>query len=157
MNAQDERFRPLGTHLLHVDCDTLLFIARGSVTIDDMREILDLCTDIKKKYGRLFVLYDARNGTGIDPDARKLAAHRTPTQVQADLEVAFGISFALRVILSMLVRAQKVLQNRTVNLHVFASENEGRAFFEATREKIRQGLDARNHLEASLQQRTPVE
>ena len=158
MNEQDERFRPLGTHLIHVDGDTLFLVARGSVTMQDMQNLLNLTGNIKREHGCLFVLYDARRSTGIDADARKLIANHAAKVEQADLEVAFGISFALRVILTMVVRAQKVLQSRTVNLHLFEKESEGRAFFEVTREKIRQKLGAnRNHFAASLQQRTPVE
>lgn len=157
MSEQDTRFRPLGTHLIHVDGDTVLLAARGSVTLEDMRDILDLTARVKRQHGCLFMVYDARRGTGIDPDARQLAATRATTNDEADLEVAFGISFTLRVLLKMVVHAQKVLRNRAVNLHLFDAEAEALAFLEIERGRIRRERNAKNHFAASLQQRTPVE
>jgi hypothetical protein len=157
MSGQDKRFQPLGTHLIHVDGDTVFLIARGSVTIDDMQYLLDLTASVKRQHGCLFMVYDARKGTGIDADARQMVATRATTNEEADLEVAFGISFALRILLSMVVRAQKVLQNRSVNLHLFDTENEALTFLEKGRARIRQEKAANHHFAASLQQRTPVE
>lgn len=140
MTEPDPSFEPLGKHLLRVEGDTVFLVARGSLTLDDMRTLLARYEGIKHEYGCLFVLYDARQGTGIDSDARQYAARRPARQQEADLQVAFGISFALRVLVNMMIRAQGALRSRAVNFYAFDKEIEARKFFAAEREKIRQGI-----------------
>jgi hypothetical protein len=138
MNEQDERFAPLGRHLLRIDGDSVYMIGRGLVTRDDMRMLLEHFARIKQEYGRLFILYDARQCPGVDAEARKLAADQPTSKDEADLQVCFGMSFAIRVVLNMIVRAQKILRNRTVRFFMLENEKEALQFFESEREKIRQ-------------------
>jgi hypothetical protein len=137
MNPPDGHLVPLGTHLIQVVEDTVSVTARGPITGDDMRALLDLFARVKRECGCLFNLYDARQCTGIDPEARKLASDQPSTNREADLQVVFGISFTIRVLLNMLIRAQKVLRDRKVNLYFFDGEIEARTFFEKERERIR--------------------
>ena len=146
MNEQDERFVPVGKHLLRIDDDSAYLIARDVLTADDMRVLLETFDRVAKESGGLFVLYDGTKCTGIDPAARKLAALERPTQREADLQVAFGVSFAIRIIVNMLIRAQALLRTRTVNLFILNSETEALAFFETEREKIRKKLRAASSL-----------
>lgn len=127
----------LGKHRLHVEGDTVFFIAKGSLTLEDMRMLLVKFARIKQQHGCLFVLYDAREATGIDKDAREYAVKQPSHAQEADLQVAFGISFAVRVLLLMIIRAQKVLQNRAVTFHPFDDVVAARTFFEAERARIR--------------------
>lgn len=138
MKATADHFTLLGTHLVQVDGDTVFLRSRGKMTLADMREILRVFTQVKREYGRLFALYDASRGDGIDLDARHLAANRPTADEYPDLQVAFGISFAQRVVLNMILRAHKALQNRPVRLHLFDKEQEARAYFGVEREKLRQ-------------------
>jgi hypothetical protein len=146
MNAQDERYSPLGTHLIRVDGDTVFVIARGQLKADEMRVLLETYDRIAVEQGRLFILYDGRECTGVDPDARKLAAEERITRKEADLQIAFGLSFAVRIILNMLIRAQAVLRNRQVSVRVFDTEAEALAFLVPEREKIRQEKDVNQSL-----------
>jgi hypothetical protein len=137
MSNQDERIVPMGQHVLRIDSDSLFLEARGTLTVSDMQVLIDHFGPIKRAFGILFVFYDGRKSTGIDPAARKLATTHRSDQTDADLRVAFGIPFGVRVLLNMILRAQKVLTHRDVSVHVFDKENDARTFFETEREKIR--------------------
>lgn len=142
-NQHDGHAIPMGTHLVHLDGDTLVLIARGTLSFDDMKGLLDHFVRIKREHGRLFVLYDGVECTGIDADARKLASQLRSEDANANLRVAFGVPFTIRVLANMIIRAQKVLTNRDVRLHLFDHENEARAFFEKERDQIRRALGVR--------------
>jgi hypothetical protein len=138
MNSAERRFVPLGTHQISVEGDTVIFVAHGMLTVDDLREILNIYWRIKETLGQLFVFYDCRGSTGIDPEARKMATMQPRTKKQADLQVAFGISFTIRVVLNMIMRAQKVLRNREVTMHFWDNEATAWSFFQAERARLRQ-------------------
>lgn len=144
MNESSYNFTPLGTHLIRVDGDSIHLITRGTLTLGDMRELLDHFARIKREHRRLFVLYDARKAIGVDPAARKLATTEHSEKADAMLQVIFGVSFALRVVLTMIVRAQKLLRNRDVGLHIFDTEAEARYFFDKEREKLRRQLASKS-------------
>ncbi len=130
----------MGGHLVHIDGDTLVLTARGTLTPDDMRQLLDHLARIKHEHGRLFVLYDGRLCTGFESGARKMASNARSSEADANLRVAFGVPFTVRVLLSMVLRAQKVLTNRDVTVHLFDKEIEARTFFETERANIRRKL-----------------
>lgn len=136
-NEQENHFSPLGTHLIQIDGDSVYFIARGDLKLDEMRTLLDLFPRLQAD-GPLFILYDARQCTGITADARRLAATQPTSAPAAELQVVFGLSFGVRVILKMLLRANQVLQNRPALFHTFDDETKARTFFESERVRIRQ-------------------
>jgi hypothetical protein len=146
MSEQDERSAPLGQRSIHVEGDTVVSTVRGTLTGEEMQQLLDNFVRIKREYGVLFVLYDGRHCTGVDAAARKLAASKPTANRDADLQVVFGISFAIRVILNMLIRAQKVLLNRDIAVHVFEKELDARAFFDTGRERIRREKNIKKSL-----------
>ncbi len=136
MNEQDERFAPLGQHLIHAEGDTLLVAVRGVFTGEDGRLLLHHFTRIKRDHGALFVIYDGRQCTGIDATARKVATFNRAGEGYEDVQVAFGVPYAIRVIVNMIIRAQKLLINRDVTFHIFANEKEARAFIDKERVRI---------------------
>lgn len=137
MNEQDERATRLGGHLIRADGDTLFMTARGNLTREDMNGLLDHFVRITKEHGVLFVFYDARQSTGIDSGARDLVSRERSNDAVADLRVAFGLPFTVRVVLSMILRARRYLSNREVTVHLFDKEEEAYAFFEKERARIR--------------------
>lgn len=137
MNAQDERSVPLGQHSVHIDGDTLIMTARNVLTGEDMQQLLDHFARIKSEHGRLFVLYDGRRCTSLDAAARRVATRPRPYDAEADLRVVFGLPFAIRVILNMIIRARRILANLEITVHIFEHEKEAYAFFEKERARIR--------------------
>lgn len=131
-------FQPIGKHLIRAEQDSVEVIVRGPLTIDDVRALFVVFGRVQSENGRLFILYDAREATGIDAAARQYAASFPSTTQEADLQVVYGLSFGLRVILNMVMRAQKLLRHRNANFHVADNEAAARALFETEREKLRQ-------------------
>lgn len=144
MNPPEDRYEPLGTHLVHADGDTLRFIARGVLTGNDMRQILDLMERVRNEYGAVFIIHDSRRSTGLDSDARKLASSARTSNYETNLRVLFGVPFAMRVVLTMILHAHKLLGSRNVLVHVFDGEEEAWAFFEKERERLRAHLKNKN-------------
>lgn len=93
--------------------------------------------DVREKHQHLFVLYDSRKSTGMDPDARKLAMSTESAKVRADLQVSFGAPFAMRVMMGMFNKAWKLLGRDEPLLHMFDTEADARAFFNAERARMR--------------------
>jgi hypothetical protein len=140
MNEPLEHFVPLGTHLISVDGDTVCVVGQGTITRHDIRELLDILACVKREQGRLFLLYDSRQSTNIDHDARKLIANQRPTERRTDLQVGFGMSFTVRVLINMVVQAQNLLQKNPPRLYIFETEKEAREFFQKERDRIRREL-----------------
>ncbi len=131
-------FEPVGRHLVRMDGDTIFVVVRGSLTRSDVQDLFAKYRRVQVEHGRLLIIYDAREAEGIDADARQYAASVPATAKDADLQVVFGLSFGLRAVLNMVLRAQKLLRNRAGNFHVFDTEANARTFFEAECERIRQ-------------------
>ncbi len=138
MTEPNPPFEPVGRHLVRFDRDTIFVVVRGSLTRSDVHELFAIYRQVQVEHGRLLILYDAREAGGIDADARQYAASVPATTKDADLQVVFGLSFGLRVVLNMVLRAQKLLRNRSGNFHIFDTEANARTFFDAECERIRQ-------------------
>ena len=137
MSDQDEHFSPLGQHLIRVEGDTIIMTAKGNFTRDDMNVLLDHFVRVNKEHGLLFVLYDGRQSTGLDADARKLVSTERSGDADANLRIAFGLPFTVRVLLNMILRARRYLTNRDITVHLFDNEEEAYAFLEKERARIR--------------------
>lgn len=129
---------PLGTHLARVDGDRVFVQLRGKLTAADMQRLYELGVSVKKKNPHVFVLYDGQLGTGIDADGRK-SVPKEQRDFVADLRVVYGLSFAARVVLNMLIRTQKSLFNRDLHTYIFDDEQTARTFFEQESHRIRSG------------------
>lgn len=129
MNERVKDYTPLGTHSILVDGDCVYIVIRGTLTVPDLSELMALMTRVKRENGQLFVFYDARQATGIEPAARKNVIAQNSVDMQPAFQVIFGISFSLRALLSMIMRAQKLLRNFDVPLRIAESEEEARALF----------------------------
>lgn len=129
MGESGEKYTPLGTHRVRVDGDAVYFVLEGAFTEPDLIAILDILARVKREHGRLFVYYDVRKGTGIDTRTRRAIITRNSVDSQPDMQVLFGISFTLRVILNMVIRAQKLLRNFDVPLFIVETEAEAKSLF----------------------------
>lgn len=138
MKEVEENAIPLGTHLARIDGDRVFVKLRGRLTTEDVHGLFQLGMSVKRNNPHVFVLYDGKQGTGVDPDGRK-AVPKEEREFVADLRVVYGLSFAARVILNMLVITQKALFNRDLHTHIFDDEKDARAFFEAESNRIRSG------------------
>jgi len=130
----------MGTHRIRIDRDTLFVTVRGMLTGEDMLALIQHFIHVKREHGCLFILYDGRECTGINADARRMASGAARPESDATLRVAFGVPYTVRVMLNMLLRAQKVLLNRDIPIRVFEHEKEAHEYLEKERERLRAEL-----------------
>lgn len=137
MTRPDRDIRAIGTHLVEVEGDSLEVTGRGMLTLEDLQRFLDLSSSIQREHGFVFLLYDGRQTTGVESGARKLVSRGNTNDWNNRLRVAFGLSFPVRVMFNVILRAQQLLLNREMRVHVFEHEAQARAFFKEERERIR--------------------
>lgn len=130
-------FQRLGVVHAYREEGPLLFVhTNGTLSLEDIQAMFELHTKIKKKYGYLLVLYDAKNGGSMSPEARKYAAEHTRPEVMHTASAIFNISYPARVIATLVHRATKVLSKLPIGpMEFFATEAEARAFLDKFRPK----------------------
>ncbi len=129
-------------HLVHIDGDSLWVTTRGTVTLEDLKQLMEIQYRIKSTHGMLFVLFDGRECTGIDPKVRRYTVADRERYV-ADLYVAFGVPFALRIVINMMDRANALLGRKYSPLRMFDKEEDARRYFEDERVRLRRTLARR--------------
>lgn len=132
--------QPLGKHFVRVDGDSVYMRSHGMLMLDDLRELHRMFAAIRQEHGALFVFYDARKNTGIDSAARKAALIEHAAEVRADLQVAFGAPFVVRVLIEMIFKAQKLMQKDIIPFYMIETEEKAWEFFDSERDRIRREL-----------------
>jgi len=109
----------------------------GDVSGPDMQTQIDALQAISLRAGHpIFWLCDVRDIGLLTPQARRVAAAASSTEVRAALRgsAVFGASFGTRVMMGLLVRAVRVLNpNRLRPLTFATTEAEARLFLDEVR------------------------
>ncbi len=137
MNENDDDLIPIGKHRIRIDGDSVYFLSRGILTFEEFKLLMQHYARIRSEYGMLFVFFDSRGSTGMEPSVRNFNPHDDRKLYVADLQVAFGGSFALRVMLTMMNRANNILRRHRTPIQMFEQEDEAWQFFQNERERIR--------------------
>lgn len=135
-------FRPLGGHWVRIDGDLIFLRVKGVVTRVDMAEFMRLQTQIKRERGTVFVLYDSRENTGLEPAARKYATDHATEEARVHAAASFGAPFGMRVVVNMLNRALEVLRREGARVQLFDTEEQARGYLESERARIRPSVAA---------------
>jgi hypothetical protein len=134
MGADD--FRPVGDHWVRVDGDLIILRVKGVVNLEDIKSFMRLQAQVKRERGSVFVLYDSRENTGLDPAARKYATDNSDADSRANAAASFGAPFGMRVVVNMLNRALVMLGRTGTFVQLFDTEDQARQYIEA--ERVRQ-------------------
>jgi hypothetical protein len=140
MNDDDYGLEPIGKHLFRVDGDTIFFLTRGALSLDELRILMDHYRRIRIEHGRLFLFFDSRRSLGIEVEARNYNPPLERSLYLPDMQVSFGAPFTLRVLISMLNRANRILRRKATPIQMFETEVEAWAFFEKERDHLRREL-----------------
>lgn len=135
MGADD--FRRVGDHGVRIDGDLIILSIKGVVTLDDMVEFMRLQVQVKRERGSVFVLYDSRQNTGLDPAARKYATDHADVDSRVSAAASFGAPFGMRVLVNMLNRALVMLHRDGTMVQLFDTEAQARQYLEAERARLR--------------------
>lgn len=138
----DDEFRPLGGHKVRIDGDLVFLRVKGVVKLTDMMEFMRVQASVKRDRGAVFMLYDSRENTGLDPAARKYATDHASEEVRVTAAASFGAPFGMRVLVNMLNRAHEMLRVEGTRVHLFDTEAEARKYLEAERQRLRSPVAA---------------
>jgi SpoIIAA-like len=135
MGADD--FCPVGDHWVRMDGDLIFLRIKGVVKLEDMKQFLRLQAQVKRERGSVFVLYDSRENTGLDPAARKYATDHSDTDSRVNAAASFGAPFGMRVLVNMLNRALVMLHREGTLVQLFDTEEQARQYLDAERARLR--------------------
>ncbi|HRI62976.1 MAG TPA: STAS/SEC14 domain-containing protein [Polyangium sp.] len=137
-----DEYRPLGGHWVRVEGDLVRLRVKGVISVQDMAEFMRLQAAVRREQGWVFMLYDSRENTGLDPAARKYATEHTTSESRVDAAASFGAPFSMRVLVNMLNRARVVLGKPGTPVELFNTEAEARQYLESERRRLRPSVAA---------------
>jgi SpoIIAA-like len=123
-----DEFRPLGGHEVKIERDLVFLRIKGVVTLADMMKFLQVQAEVKREHGAVYVLYDSRENTGLDPAARKYATEQGSDEYRVNAAASFGAPFTMRIVVNMLNRAHDMLRREGARVQLFDTEAEARKY-----------------------------
>jgi hypothetical protein len=137
-NMRDDDFKQLGsgTHQYRIDGDFVTIRSFGLTMADDLRALAILYESVRKQHDSLFVLYDSRQGAGVDRDARKMLLEPTRPESRPDAAATFGAKFSSRILIGMINRALIAFGKPTTGVEMFETESQARIYLEKERARL---------------------
>jgi aminoglycoside phosphotransferase family enzyme len=126
----------LGQHRLWHKGDVLGIHFGGHITLADCIELRGLIEQLGREVGYTFLLVDMHESASIAPEARKYMArwNRESTEELLAGTAMYGISFAMRAIVTLTLNAIKFLGKKERTQTVFVKdEAEARRWIDAER------------------------
>lgn len=126
----------LGLHRLWHKGDVLGIHFGGHITLQDCVDLRDLIEHLGREVGYTFLLVDMRESSSIAPEARRYMAqwNRESTEELLAGTAMYGISFAMRAIVTLTLNAIKFLGKKERTHTVFVKdEAEARRWIDAER------------------------
>ena len=115
----------IGAHTIVSDNDILVAHVTGLMTLDQMKEFLDVCAKVLAQYGSVYLISIMGPGYTISPDSRRYIAE-WGREHKMDGNLVVGAPFAMRAVLSVISRAAKLFGAKNPDLVFAASEAEAR-------------------------------
>ncbi|MDC0710270.1 STAS/SEC14 domain-containing protein [Stigmatella sp. ncwal1] len=121
--------RHFGPHTLSLEEPGIVRLTtKGHLQENELREMIVPIREFKERHDALYLMVDARHGTGFSAKARK-AINEDRSLVPYTGVVIFGASFAMRAISHMMTRAGVLMGRRPTYQTVFTeTEEEARAW-----------------------------
>jgi hypothetical protein len=135
-----ERWKPFGSHMHRFEPPDLYFTRmNGEVSEDDVRTQFEAIRTLSKRTGHnILWLSDVRKMGSFTPEARRVVAEETRKDALAGVRAsaAVGASFTTRVLLTLLLRAIRMLRPDKHRPWTFVeTEAEARAFLDEQRKR----------------------
>lgn len=118
----------VGTQWARKDGPILFVRVAGHVTLEDEKALLRTLEEIKREYGRCYILFDASAKASHDPEARGYSAKHYNDSNKPDCVAVFGATFANRVLVTLFGRAIKLLARIDLHVEFFSTEAQAREF-----------------------------
>lgn len=102
----------LGAHRYHRDGDVVFMELHGDFQRDDAHEIWNVAEGIERECGYALIVFDAREGLSVSPEARQYLNKRKHQRSVCGAVLIVGASFGLRTIVLLLQHAGRLLTNK---------------------------------------------
>lgn len=116
----------IGSHPVQQHGDVMKMQLRGPLTEADVAGMQSMVLAIRDEQGSCFLIADVHGLTGIDADARRMMAHwgRAFPEARAAGVAVYGVSFAMRTLITLTINAVRLLGYREVELVFLRDELE---------------------------------
>lgn len=124
----------IGQHELRLQGDLVSLYIHGPLTVADIQGLREVLVVVMAEVGHCFLIADMTDATAVDHEARKYMAEwsRQNTDWVAGTAV-FGVSFAMRALLSLTLKAIKILGTQQVEFVFVKDEAEATRWIDAKR------------------------
>lgn len=128
----------IGPHPVEFEGDTLRLRLVGPLTIADAELLRVEMQALRRSLGTCFLLADAAELAGIDAEARRYLARWSAREQSERITGAavYGVSFAMRTIITLTVNAIRVIGRREVQIAFANDEAEARRWIAARRAAV---------------------
>lgn len=130
--------RQIGKHTLELRGDVQLLQIHGDISEKDVREMIPIGEALTARYGYYLSISDARKAGNLSPEARRCNAEWVRDHPDSvGLSVVHGAGLAVRVVVSLAMRATALLSKRPYRVAFADSEEEALALVDAERPRLR--------------------
>ncbi len=143
VEANAPEVRQVGGHRVEIEGDLLITRIVGDYTLEDIRSYYELAREMSQK-GDVYSIGDMTRAGTITPEARRYSVENG-NGLRMIYSASFGLNPAMRVLMTMLLRAAQLLGRSRPGTQVefFATEAEARAAVARIRARTR-GESARS-------------
>ena len=97
-----------GKHRYHCESDMVVFELHGLFNVDDAMCMIRLEDAQNRRNGYVLLLFDARNGLNISPEARRLVGDKAGLQPENRVTAIVGASVAIRTVTRLIQNARRL-------------------------------------------------
>lgn len=124
-----------GTHIVRIEEDIGYIQFIGDLTPADLSSLLSIVDDIIAQHGRYGAVIDARQMGAVSPATRRLLSQWKGSEYCYGNAV-FGQGFAVRVSMTMAMRAVQLFTGRSFPVAFFNTETESKSWLRTRRKSF---------------------
>ncbi len=133
-----------GPHLVRVDQDLVCNRIIGVLTLEDMKQMVAICTAVVEEYGYVLVLTDNIRAGLPTPEVRKFQIEQLRRPIHPSQAVVYGSSLISRTSVTMVLRVVELFTGQKLPITLVADEQSARKILWEARERFRaQGIAKR--------------
>lgn len=124
--------RPFGKHELYVEDDLLCLATHGTLTLEEMQQVIAVVEELIERHGHVLVLADHREAGSFEPDARRYGATWAVGKPVLGMAM-YNVNLVSRTLFSMVLKATNIIRKQPLPFDFFKSEGDAREWLAALR------------------------
>jgi hypothetical protein len=126
----DEAPGPFGQHRVDVDGELVTLRFVGAASLAETKAFHELLARLLAERGRCYVIVDLRGLTGMGAEVRRFIGEWN-REHQITAGAAFGAGFSIRVVVTLLLSAIRLMSKDPPEIHMCQGETEARRYIAA--------------------------